>query len=149
VKKLIENILIKLYKIATLIDEVKNIDQLERGTPRKTKIRANEIRVRLKTITKKGKYIYETFTPSTGKKYTQFIKPVPPSTKIKSIKDNVIVHCSCPDFKYRHEVSLWSTDASHIISSNGAKPVITNPSMKKMLCKHLISVIKDLQKRIS
>lgn len=137
-----------LSKILTVLDEERNLKQLEKVTKKSTKDKSEEVKVRLVTKTKKGKYVYETFTPSSGKKYKQFIKPVPPNTSIGSLDDNVIVHCTCPNFKYVHEVSLWMTNASHVISSNGAEPVITNKGLRKTVCKHLIAVMKDLKDRI-
>jgi hypothetical protein len=143
-KQLIENI----DSIIAVLAEERNVAQMIKATPKRFKERAEEVKVKLLTVTNKGKYMYSTFTPSSGQTYKQFVKPVPGQFKIGSINDDVIVHCSCPHFKYTNEVSLWMANASQIISSNGQKPVVTNKGMKKMVCKHLVAVLNDLKKRL-
>lgn len=49
----------------------------------------------------------------------------------------VYVSCSCPDFKFRWEVSLAHRNNTSIVYSNGAYPKITNPQMTPGVCKHI------------
>jgi len=49
----------------------------------------------------------------------------------------VYVSCSCPDFKYRWEVSLAHRNNTSITYSNGAYPKITNPQLVPGVCKHI------------
>ncbi|RLI86131.1 MAG: hypothetical protein DRP01_04865 [Archaeoglobales archaeon] len=53
-------------------------------------------------------------------------------------KDSPVwVSCSCPDFKFRWEVSLAHRNNTSIIYSNGAYPKITNPQLQPGVCKHV------------
>lgn len=121
--------------------------QLYSKTPNIYKDRARDIRVKLKTVTPKGKYHYETRTISNGELHNQWIKPRP-NNKIKSINDNVLVWCSCENFTYENEWLLWKNNSSHIVNSNGLPTRIKNPKRILKLCKHLVSVMDDFKKRI-
>lgn len=50
------------------------------------------------------------------------------------------VHCSCEHFLFSCEFALAKRSSSSIINSNGDPPVITNPSLLPMVCKHIIAV---------
>jgi hypothetical protein len=56
----------------------------------------------------------------------------------------VELQCSCPDFKYRHEVALHENGASDLVFSNGNEPDFTNPSHKPACCKHCFRLYKTL-----
>jgi hypothetical protein len=57
----------------------------------------------------------------------------------------VLVDCSCEFFKYYCEYALWAHGAARIRHSNGEKPVITNPSLVPLLCKHLYELAKTVK----
>jgi len=132
-----------------LITEIKSINSLLRSTPPIFKQRAKDVVPRLLTKTKNGKYIYRTTTKSNGNVHNQFIKPIPPNKQIKSFNDEVIIWCDCGNFTYENEYSLWKTDASHIVNSNGQFPKIRNPRLVKKMCKHIVSILTDFKNRMS
>ena len=124
----------------TLLEE-RTARQLLKSTPKKTQVRSRAILVKPLTRTKRGKVVYETITLENRHKHRCFIRPLGLSL------ENIVVSCDCKHFKYVCEVSLFETNASIIKFSNGQKPSITNPSMKKKLCKHLTAVITDYMVR--
>jgi len=145
-------------EIRKILNERKSIIQLYNFTPRKIKKRANnDITVKLETISNKGKYQYSTFTNSNGNIHRPYIIPLNPLTdksgKIFNLNPNinssVLVWCDCKNFLYTLEVSLNKEDASRIINSNGAEPVVMNPKMKTFLCKHLQACAKDYKNRLN
>jgi hypothetical protein len=144
-------------EIKKVLNERRNIIQLFQKTPSKIKQRANnDVSANLKTISNKGKYQYQTVTGSNGNTHKPYIIPIAAKTdksgKIftKDPKPNssVLVWCDCNHFKYNLEVALNKEDASRIISSNGAEPVVMNPGMKTFLCKHLAAAYSDYVSRI-
>lgn len=144
-------------EIRKILAERRNMLQLFRQTPAKIKKRATEdISANLKTISKKGKYQYRTVTGSNGNVHMPYIIPIAAKTD-KSGKifttdpkpnSSVLVWCDCNHFKYNLEVALNKEDASRVINSNGAEPVVMNPSMKTFLCKHLTAAYRDYIDRI-
>jgi hypothetical protein len=50
------------------------------------------------------------------------------------------VHCSCEHFLFTCEYALAKYGSSSIISSNGKPPVITNPRLLPVVCKHIVAV---------
>ena len=62
----------------------------------------------------------------------------------------VYVSCSCPDFKFRWEVSLAHRNNTSITYSNGAYPKITNPQLVPGVCKHVFrcALISIAQKQV-
>lgn len=140
-----------------LLKERKNILQLFKNTSPERKLKAQgDVIAKLKTISQKGKYQYETTTQSNGNKHKPYIIPLLPKTdksgkivnKSPKVNSSVIVWCDCKDFKYRWEVALNKNDATRIISSNGALPVIRNPRMINSLCKHIASAYNDYLNKI-
>ena len=56
-------------------------------------------------------------------------------------RSRVAITCDCSDFKYRFEVALYRAGAAiGPPASNMEAPVVTNPSLQKCICKHLIVV---------
>lgn len=53
-------------------------------------------------------------------------------------KGQVIVSCSCDDFKYRWEYALNKKGAARIEYSNGEPPVERNDAEVPGMCKHLV-----------
>lgn len=124
-----------------------NTNYLYKNTPKIFKYRAQKITSKLITI-KKGKYFYKTVTSPSGNVYSQWIKPQVPNMEIKDLNTDVIMFCNCNNFKYENEYTLWKNNASHIVNSNGKFPRVRNPRMIKKVCKHLLSDIDDLKKRL-
>ena len=58
----------------------------------------------------------------------------------------VRVSCTCPYFKFYCEAALHKYAAADIIYSNGERPIITNPRMLPMVCKHLVKVLERIVK---
>lgn len=58
----------------------------------------------------------------------------------------IVLSCSCPDFKYRHEVALYMKGGSQITYSNGRRPKITNPRLRRTCCKHCLRFYQFLSK---
>lgn len=144
-------------EIKKILSERKNILQLFRSTPAKIKARASgDVVANLQTISNKGKYQYKTATSSNGNIHKPFIIPIAPKTDksgkvfIKDPKPNssVLVWCDCNHFRFNLEVALNKEDASRVINSNGAEPVVMNPGMKTFLCKHLTAAYQDYINRI-
>jgi hypothetical protein len=52
------------------------------------------------------------------------------------------VDCDCEWFKFYCEYALWSHGASKIRRCNGEPPVVTNPSLVPMCCKHVYAILK-------
>jgi len=126
--------------------ERKKIFQLFNSTPRKIKSRAkNDITAKLKTISNKGKWVFETITSSNGNHHRQYIIPLmakkDKSGKIFNLNPNinsaVIVHCDCNNFKFQWEYVLNINDAARVINSNGNPAIVTNPNNIAGFCKHL------------
>lgn len=57
------------------------------------------------------------------------------------------VSCSCMDFLFTDEVSLFKRANADIRFSNGELPVIKNPRMVPQVCKHLIHAIHLIQRK--
>ena len=144
-------------EIKKVLKERRNITQLFQKTPSKIKQRANnDVSANLKTISNKGKYQYQTVTSSNGNIHKPYIIPIA-SKKDKSGKifttnpkpnSSVLVWCDCGHFRFNLEVALNKEDASRVINSNGAEPVVMNPTMKTFLCKHLTAAYRDYIDRI-
>lgn len=66
--------------------------------------------------------------------------------KWKTRKPTVVLSCSCPDFKYRHEVALAVKGGAEITYSNGRRPRITNPRMRATCCKHCLRLYEFLSR---
>lgn len=67
--------------------------------------------------------------------------------KKPSIDNPVWVKCSCPYFLFNCEYALAKHGSSEIDYSNGKPPVVTNPRMIPMLCKHLFKGADEAVKR--
>ncbi|QJT70973.1 hypothetical protein GR7B_00175 [Vibrio phage vB_VcorM_GR7B] len=62
-------------------------------------------------------------------------------------KARVKVSCDCEFFTYTCEVALYRYGAADIIFSNGEYPYSTNPRGLPIMCKHLLSMAKAIQKK--
>jgi hypothetical protein len=73
-------------------------------------------------------------------------QPIPKNvitrTDLKNMKCKV--HCTCPDYTYRMEYANTQKNNSNITTSNGEPPVITNPTEKQGMCKHLMRLVQWL-----
>ena len=133
-----------LDNVLCVLNEERTYKQLLKQTPPKVKQRARKVKVKSTTKTRYGKFFFK--TTSGGDEYKTWIAPFIGAKK-DILKDNVLVWCSCPYFKYSLEVSLWKGNASRAIASNKEKPVKTNPSMRKFLCKHLVASFDYLKRK--
>ena len=133
-----------------LIDILKELSYsfLYNKTPDTYKDRARDVRVKLKTITRKGQYHYQTTTTRNGHVHEQWIQPRPGKFKIKSANDNIILWCDCEDFTYENEWLLWKNNTSRVVNSNGQPLKIRNPEKTPKLCKHLVAVLGDFKNRV-
>lgn len=61
-------------------------------------------------------------------------------------QSTIVLSCSCPDFKYRHEVALTLKGGANITYSNGRVPRITNPKMRRTCCKHCLRFYQFLSR---
>lgn len=124
------------------------LNTLFNQTPQTFKDRAiKQLNGKVKFLTiavNKGRYYFDIQSSTGAGKYRVVIYPLKKDGDIK--KDDVIINCSCPDFMYREETVLWNAGVSRKINSNGALPLITNPSFQKRLCKHCIATILYLKK---
>lgn len=75
--------------------------------------------------------------PSTVKELRKLQTGVPTGNSLW--KAPVWVGCDCEFFLYTCEVALAKYGCSDVRHSNGAFPIIRNPRMVPMLCKHLIA----------
>lgn len=64
-------------------------------------------------------------------------------------KGNIPMSCSCEckDFVFRQEYALAQSENSMIKNSNGKYPDVTNPDLKKYVCKHILAAY-DLLKKV-
>lgn len=152
-----------MIKLRKLIRELRTSNLLNR-TPPVIRGRANsQITSKLVTISKVGRFIYNSHNRENGHEYRQFILPLRNFRDLSRAnrqrlhkvalyhkQDDVIVHCTCPYFRYTLEVALTGYKASQIISSNGRHPRIRNPRRQTYLCKHLVAAVSrydsDIQK---
>lgn len=98
------------------------VTKLKLGVSKRTKLAMAIARVysldRVKTGVQRNKYVTSiTFLP----------------------KKKVKVSCSCSDFMFRHEYSLWKRGAADIIYGNGEAPDDTNPRLVPGTCKHVVA----------
>lgn len=61
-------------------------------------------------------------------------------------QSTIVMSCSCPDFKYRHEVALTLRGGSFYKYSNSQRPRITNPRLRRTCCKHCLRFYQFLSK---
>lgn len=59
-----------------------------------------------------------------------------------------IASCSCGDNTFRWEVANAYKGASEVEFSNGDPPVITNPTFKVGLCKHLVALYLKIKPQL-
>jgi hypothetical protein len=64
------------------------------------------------------------------------------------------VDCGCPDYRFRWAYANNNRDASpmgrdSINQCNGDRPVLTNPKLQPGLCKHLLALKDQLNKRLT
>lgn len=87
-------------------------------------------------ITKKSRQYYDTFIMV--KHYKK--------SKGYQRQSTIVMSCSCPDFKYRHEVALTLHGGSFFKYSNTRRPKITNPKLRRTCCKHCLRFYQFLSK---
>ena len=61
-----------------------------------------------------------------------------------SKQKHVLVSCQCDFFLYYCEVALNHWGSSRIKYSNGENPVVTNPQLHPLMCKHLVKLAKTV-----
>lgn len=59
-----------------------------------------------------------------------------------------IVSCSCGDNTFRWEVANTYKEASEIEFSNGEPPLITNPTFKVGMCKHIAALYLKIKPQL-
>lgn len=93
-------------------------------------------------------WAYDTL-PTSGRKHQLWVYAIADQEVGLSHKNQKVrVACNCESFKYRSEVALkkkWN--AARVRLSNGKDPVITNPQMEPLICKHLIAFCARLKAR--
>lgn len=155
-----------MIKLKQLLLELKPFDIFDK-TPIRiiNRVVDHNIISRLLTITRLGKFVYQSITRKPPKDkdkshvYRQYIWPREAANKLnKSDKeklynttfysddDDVYVQCTCPYFRYHLEVALNYHKASDIKISNGQEPVIRNPQKIPHACKHLIAALDKYKK---
>lgn len=127
----------------------KTLNNLYNSTDKGRLERADNVQFKhFKTlISKKNPAIHEYhYWTGTGEyKYKTTIRPLNPlQYDLNAGNAPAMVSCSCEDFKYRLEYSLSLSRNAQIKYSNGQPANITNPTNKKFMCKHLISIFSDV-----
>ena len=56
----------------------------------------------------------------------------------------IIVNCDCQRFIFFYEFALWYRGAAYLERCNGDYPVVTNPSLRLGVCKHLYHALTRL-----
>ena len=101
------------------------------------------VRIGVSKTTGKGKAVCRSHTPrETSVKYTTSVE-----FEGHGPDAQVLLTCSCPDFKFRWEVALTKQGGSRILYSNGESHVIQNPQEKPGCCRHAFAFIKLLQRK--
>lgn len=156
-----------MIKLLTLLKEL-TMNAMYSKTPTRYRERAMDISVKLKTV-RHGAFYYQTFTRSNGNVHKQVVKPLPDKKNdvqlvnkndklrvktpvklsINGVKQDVVVHCDCNDFKYENEWLLWKNNASRIVNSNGQPLNVKNPERLTKFCKHLSAVMIDFKRQMS
>jgi hypothetical protein len=98
-------------------------------------------------ISTKNNYIkdYHYHTGTVGMMYKTTIRPLNPMQYDLNNGDApAVVSCSCPDFKFRWEYANTQSQNAEIKYSNGQPAIVTNPSNRKQLCKHLYAITSDV-----
>jgi hypothetical protein len=79
-----------------------------------------------------------------------------PDAKRVTSADNLFceVDCGCPDYKYRWAYANAHRDAGplgwkSLNKSNGSPPRLTNPKLRPGLCKHLITLKDELNRKLT
>lgn len=121
--------------------------QLFNKTPLQYRDSARDVRVRLKTVSPKGTYHYQSTTSKNSNVHNQWIKPRV-GRQLKGLNDQVLVWCDCENFTYENEWLLWKNNSSHVVNSNGQPLRVRNPEQLPKLCKHLVAVMEDLKNRL-
>lgn len=129
----------------------KTLNNLYNSTDKGRLKRADNVQFKhFKTlISKKNPAIHEYhyWTGTDEYKYKTTIRPLNPlQYDLNAGNAPAMVSCSCEDFKYRLEYSLSLSRNAQIKYSNGQPANITNPTNKKFMCKHLISIFDSVLK---
>lgn len=132
----------------------KNLNTLAGSTDRGRKNRSGQVKTKhFKTLINKKMNLIREYHYWTGTgefKYKTTIRPLNPMQyDLNNGNAPALVSCSCPDFKYRLEYSLSLSNNAKIKYSNGQPAVVTNPTNKKFLCKHLFAILPDVIKKNS
>ena len=127
-----------------------SLNKLKSNTDSGRKSRSSNVKFKhLTTLANKDKYylrkyVYQTWTESNSKYKTTIYPQNPILYDLENGNAKSLVSCSCPDFLYRLEYVLAKSGNSEIKYSNGEPAVITNPTNKKYMCKHLIAILPDV-----
>lgn len=119
-----------------------SVIQLLKSTWSKDKKNAVQVRLLSKSLTKsQRKYKLTTKTLDVQKgeirKHRQTIECLDVDCPTISGAKNIKVSCDCERFTFYFEYALWKRKAADIIYSNGEQPLVTNPSHRMGVCKHL------------
>lgn len=132
------------------------LSQVYAETPDRYKARAENARInslKKRTNVKDGKLVILSVIYTTkdhaGKVkenpdfHYQFIQQLEDKNSLWNSKCKV--SCSCMDFLFVDEVSLFKRANSDIYFSNGELPVVKNPRLHPQVCKHLIKLIRTVR----
>lgn len=127
----------------------KNLNTLYKNTDKGRQDRADAVSAKhVKTLVSKKNFTIKEYVYKTGTdklKYTTTIRPLNPiQYNLNGGDAPAVVSCSCPDFKFRWEYANAQSQNAEIKYSNGQPALITNPSNKKQLCKHLYAIKDDV-----
>lgn len=117
------------------------ISKVVRGWSKKTTNPALRFQTVYSTHDHTGKK--KNFPPEIHQSYVEGLM----GTDTKIGQKYVRVSCTCPYFMYYCEAALHKHAAADIVYSNGDRPVVTNPSMVPMCCKHLVKVLEKIAEK--
>lgn len=82
------------------------------------------------------------------RRYMQRISPADPQYKGPISKaPQIKVHCTCPDFQYRHQWVAFRRGFGLFPPEVDAPPDQTNPTRSPGICRHLTIVLAEIKKR--
>jgi len=130
--------------------------QLLSQAHKKRRLRINEV-----SLQYDGAYLedgiiniaFKTTTSKKGTTYNQLIQILDVNNKIdknnllKSLKGNLKVDCSCPDYLYKG-FKYIGTVKDYAIEDEDIKPIETNPELKGSVCKHLLAILINIEKYV-
>lgn len=62
--------------------------------------------------------------------------------------NRVVLSCSCPNFVYRAEYSLWTQGGAYLKYSNGQPAHHTNPGNSPLTCLHTLAILRQYKDKV-